>query len=150
MVIQDRCVICDIVAGKISAWIVDRDADLICFLPKTLEAYGHTLIAPKEHYSDIFSIPEHLLEIAIATTKKLAIYYRDRIGSSGINLLHASGKAAQQSVFHLHFHLIPRFDGDGLDTWPKISSAQYNKDEILEKLRLPHASAIATLDNRDS
>jgi histidine triad (HIT) family protein len=75
MVIQDRCVICNIVAGKIPAWIVYRDADVICFLPKTLEAYGHTLIASKEHYSDIFSIPENLLEIEIATAKKLAIHY---------------------------------------------------------------------------
>lgn len=134
---QTKCVICEIVAEKIPAWIVYQNAACICFLPKTLDAYGHTLIAPKVHYADIYSTPDRLLESVITTAKKIALYYRDRIGASGVNILHASGKTAQQSVLHLHFHLIPRFDGDGLDTWLKSPAQQYNKDEILEKLRLP-------------
>ncbi|WP_422615184.1 HIT family protein [Gloeocapsopsis crepidinum] len=71
-----------------------------------------------------------------ATVQSLAIHYNHRIGSSGTNLLHASGVSAQQSVFHLHFHLIPRFDGDGLDAWPKLPSAQYDKNELLERLQM--------------
>jgi histidine triad (HIT) family protein len=110
---QTNCVICDIVAGKIPAWIVYENAEIIGFLPKTLEAYGHTLIAPKVHYADIYSTPDRLLESVITTAKKLALHYCDRIEASGINILHASGKTAQQSVFHLHFHLIPRFDRFG-------------------------------------
>lgn len=53
-----------------------------------------------------------------------------------MNLLHASGVSAQQSVPHLHIHLIPRFDDDGLDAWPKFPALQYDKDELLEKLLL--------------
>ncbi|MCK4682067.1 HIT domain-containing protein, partial [Candidatus Bipolaricaulota bacterium] len=68
--------------------------------------------------------------------KKLAIHYNDRIGSSGVNVLHASGVSAQQSVPHLHIHLIPRFDDDGLDTWPNLPVLQVDKDELLEKLLL--------------
>jgi histidine triad (HIT) family protein len=133
---MNKCVICDIVAGKISSWIVYQHADVICFLPKTLEAYGHTLIAPKAHYPDVYSIPAALLGVVITTAQSLAIHYYHRIGSSGMNLLHASGVSAQQSVFHLHFHLIPRFNSDGLDMWPKLPSAQYDKDELLERLRV--------------
>nr|MBE9193735.1 HIT domain-containing protein [Gloeocapsopsis crepidinum LEGE 06123] len=95
-----KCIICDIVAGKIQSWVVYQNADVICFLPKTLEAYGHTLIAPKAHYPDVYSIPEALLTIVSATVQSLAIHYNHRIGSSGTNLLHASGVSAQQSVFH--------------------------------------------------
>jgi histidine triad (HIT) family protein len=137
---QRKCVICDIVTGKIPAWIVYQNEEIICFFPKTLEAYGHTLIAPKAHYADLYLTPDRLLESVITTAKKLAIHYRDRIGASGINILHASGKTAQQSVFHLHLHLIPRFDCDGLDTWWKSPAQYHNKDEILEKVRLPHES----------
>jgi diadenosine tetraphosphate (Ap4A) HIT family hydrolase len=63
------------------------------------------------------------------------------IGSTGINLLHASGVAAQQSVPHLHIHLIPRFDRDCLDAWPKLKIRQDNKDDLLKKLRLPSRTA---------
>jgi histidine triad (HIT) family protein len=46
---QTKCVICEIVAQKIPAWIVYKNTEIICFIPKTLEAYGHTVIAPKAH-----------------------------------------------------------------------------------------------------
>lgn len=133
---MNGCTICDIVADRTPAWIVYQDTDVICFLPKTLEAYGHTVIAPKAHYQDIYTTPEHLLEVIIVAAKRLSIHYKDKIGSSGVNLLHASGVSAQQSLLHLHIHLIPRFNNDGLNAWPKLSSTQYDKDELLEKLRL--------------
>lgn len=110
-----NCVICAIVAGSIPAWVVYRDADVICFLPKVMNAYGHTLIAPTTHYADIYTTLVHSLEKVMAAAQKLALHYATQIGSSGVNLLHASGASAQQSVFHLHFHLILRFEQDGLD-----------------------------------
>jgi histidine triad (HIT) family protein len=93
-------------------------------------------VAPKAHYPDLYTAPEALLVRLIVAVKKLAIHYNDRIGSSGVNVLHASGVPAQQSVPHLHIHLIPRFDDDGLDTWPKLPALQVDKDELLEKLLL--------------
>ncbi|MDY7079786.1 MAG: HIT domain-containing protein [Chloroflexota bacterium] len=134
--IMTNCVICEIVAGSIPSWIVYQDTEVICFLPKMPEAYGHTIIAPKVHYPDLYAAPEALLEHLIVAAKKLAVHYRDRIGSSGVNLLHASGVSAQQSVLHLHIHLLPRFDNDGLNAWPKFPTAQYDKNKLLEELRL--------------
>ena len=130
------CVICDIVANSIPSWIIFQDANVVCFLPKKLEANGHTIVASKAHFSDIYSSPELLLQTLITTTKKLAIHYKDKIGSTGINLLHASGLSAQQSIQHLHFHLIPRFENDGLNAWPNLSSKEYDKDEILKILKI--------------
>ena len=131
-----RCTICEIVADRTPSWIVYQDTDVICFLPKTLEAYGHTVIALKAHYLDLFTTPEHLLGAVINTAKKLAIHYHNQIGSSGVNILHASGVSAQQSVLHLHIHLIPRFDNDGLNAWPTFSAIQCDKDGLLQKLQL--------------
>lgn len=131
-----KCTICDIVTGRIPSWVVYQDADVICFLPKTLEAYGHTVIAPKVHHSDISTTPEPLLGAVINVAKKLAMHYNAQIGSSGVNILHASGVSAQQTVLHLHFHLIPRFDNDGVNAWPSFTTIQRDKDELLQKLQL--------------
>ncbi len=131
-----KCTICEIVAHKIPSWVVYQDDDVVCFLPATLEAYGHTIIAPKAHHSDLFNTPEHLLVAVITTAKKLALHYSNKIGSSGVNILHASGASAQQSVPHLHIHLIPRFDGDGLNAWPLFSSIRCDKDELMQKLKV--------------
>jgi len=62
--------------------------------------------------------------------------YRAKIGASGMNILHASGKDSQQSVPHFHFHIFPRFKDDGLDTWPKMEKKDFNAEEIWEKLKL--------------
>ncbi len=130
------CPFCDIVANKIPSWVIFQNASVISFLPIKLEAYGHTILAPKKHYVDIYSMPEILLKAIFVTAKNLSLHYKKRLGASGVNILHASGQAAQQSVFHFHIHLIPRFDNDDLDLWPNLNPKIYDKDELLKKLRV--------------
>ena len=130
------CVICQIVARKIPSWIVYEDSHTIGFLPLEVEVYGHTIIAPKTHYADIFEAATPVLCELTATAQCLAQHFKKCIGASGVNLLHASGGAAQQSVPHLHIHLLPRFDGDGLNAWPQFPSHDYDKDALLQKLKL--------------
>jgi histidine triad (HIT) family protein len=131
------CVICNLVSGSIPSWIVHRDSQVVCFLPKEPEAYGHTVIAPIDHYPDIYSGSEDSMGALMAAARKLALHYRERIGASGINLLHASGASAQQSVGHMHLHLIPRFEADGIDAWPALPGTDVGKDELLAALGLP-------------
>lgn len=131
---MNDCVICNIVSGSIPSWVVQRDSRVICFLPKEPEAYGHTIIAPIDHYPDIYSGTEESMGALMAAARSLALHYRQRIGASGINLLHASGSSAQQSVGHMHLHLIPRFDLDGIDAWPALPGTGMNKAGFLEVL----------------
>lgn len=133
---MDDCVICKLVNKELPSWVIYEDEDVICFLPLELEAFGHTVIAPKAHHVDLFSVPSDILGNMFAVIQKMALHYRKAIGATGINLLHTSGVSAQQSVPHLHIHLIPRFENDGLDAWPNFPETQHNKDELLEKLRL--------------
>jgi len=128
---MNDCVICSIVSGSIPSWVVHRDARVICFLPQELEVYAHTVIAPIDHYPDIYSGTEESMGALMAAAQSLALHYRQRFGASGVNLLHASGASAQQSVGHMHLHLIPRFDSDGVDAWPTLPGTEVNKDEFL-------------------
>ncbi|GIW67039.1 MAG: histidine triad protein [Candidatus Parcubacteria bacterium] len=130
------CVFCKIIKRKEPARIIYEDKDVICFLPKTIHVYGHTLIVPKKHYENLYDIPEKDLIKLIKTTKKLTLIYKKKIKATGVNLLHASGKDAQQSVFHFHFHLFPRFKNDNLDTWPKLPKIKVDPDELLKKLKI--------------
>ena len=131
---MDNCKFCQIINRKIPSWIVYENEKVICFLPQKLEVYGHTLIVPKQHYTDLYDIPEDILCELIKVSKKITIAYKEKINATGMNLIHASGVDGQQSVFHFHVHLLPRFKDDKLNTWPNLPKIETNKNELLEKL----------------
>jgi len=129
-----RCVFCQIAQKEIPAWIVFENKQVICFFPKVMNAYGHTLIAPKKHFQDIYDIPETLLNEIAAVIKKISLDYKLKIHATGMNLLHASGKDGQQSVFHFHVHLLPRFNDDKLNAWPNLPKPDIDRDNLLKIL----------------
>lgn len=131
-----NCIFCQI-ANKIApAKIIFENENIICFLPNNIEVYGHTLIAPKKHYADLYDISANVLSELIRVAQKLTLSYKKKINATGMNLLHASGKDGQQSVFHFHFHLLPRFKIDGLNTWPLLEKIEVDRDELWKKLRM--------------
>lgn len=132
---MNECVFCEISANKTESCIIYQTEDVICFLPLAPQVYGHTILAPRQHFSDIYSIPEPVLSDITITLKKLSVHYKEKIGASGINFLHASGATAQQSIFHFHIHLIPRFEKDNLNLWPELPHASYNRAEMCKILR---------------
>ncbi len=132
---MNNCIFCQIVDKKAPAKIIYENENVICFLTKKVEVYGHTLIVPKKHYVDLYDIPVDILCELIKVAQKLTHEYKQKIGATGMNLLHANGKDGQQSVFHFHFHLFPRFKNDGLDTWPNLVKIKVDIDELWNKLR---------------
>jgi len=109
------CLFCKIVKGEIPCHKIYEDKDFLAFLDVNPKREGHTLIIPKKHYQDVFDIPEEVFKGLMLVVQKLAKKLKNSGKVEGVNLLHASGKTAQQSVFHFHFHLVPRRAGDGLD-----------------------------------
>ena len=130
-----NCVFCKICSHELPGKIIYQDTIISCFLPRKAEVYGHLLIAPNKHYENIFDIPEAELSHIAQFTKKISIHLKERLGATGINILHARGLSAQQSVLHFHIHILPRFDNDGLDTWPRLEKKEYNREEIFEKIK---------------
>ncbi|MDR0369550.1 MAG: HIT domain-containing protein [Candidatus Peribacteria bacterium] len=129
-----NCVFCDIITKKLPAYIVHEDNNVIAILPKDMEVYGHTLVIPKKHYESIFDVEESDLHNVLSCVKHLSLHYQKTLGATGVNILNASGKDAQQSVFHLHFHIIPRFPKDKLDTRPKFPLCEIDKESVLKTI----------------
>jgi len=130
-----NCVFCQIVKKQAPAKIIYETKNVLCLLPAEMEVSGHTLVIPKKHYADLYEIPPVLLAEIIRVAQKLARSYRRKIKATGMNLVHASGRDAQQSIGHFHLHLLPRFKNDGLDTWPKLPRITGNREDLWKKLK---------------
>ena len=109
------CPFCDIIAGKLPASIVYRDDQCFAFMGINPINPGHVLVAPLRHAAGLAELDEpsgaHLFTIA----QRIAGAQRARLPECrGVNLLLADGKAAGQEVFHVHLHVIPRRENDGV------------------------------------
>ncbi|HWT95655.1 MAG TPA: HIT family protein [Solirubrobacteraceae bacterium] len=108
------CIFCKIVAGEIPATKVDEDERTIAFMDISPATRGHALVIPREHARDIHEIdPEDLAAVA-RTAQRVAKRAKDNLKADGVNLLQSSGEHAWQTVFHLHVHVIPRYEDDPL------------------------------------
>ena len=114
---MNNCIFCKIISKEAHAKIVFENEDILAFVPKEQVSKGHTLVVPRVHFENIFDIDKNTLEKLIAVSKDLSEQLAKENNATGVNLLHASGKDAQQSVFHFHLHVVPRHENDGLDLW---------------------------------
>jgi histidine triad (HIT) family protein len=130
------CIFCRIIARTAEALIIHEDDRTISFLAIKPTVPGHTLVVPKLHYADLYAIPDEALADAIACCRLHALRWRERVGSTGVNILNASGVDAEQSVFHFHFHLLPRFANDGYRTWPELRGGGPSREEMHARFRL--------------
>ena len=104
-------------------------------LPEGRLAEGHLLVIPKRHVADVFEANPSDLSAVAATVQRVSEALRQSIGASGVNILNASGPHSDQSVFHLHFHVVPRWHDDGLRTWPAGRSAHHVEVDYVAALR---------------
>ena len=100
------------------------------------DANGHTLVIPKKHYENVLDCEEETLKHVISAVQIISKHYVDDCGASGVNILNASGKDAEQSVFHLHFHILPRFEDDGLKVFPNLSKNKESLADLQAKLKM--------------
>ncbi len=111
---ESNCVFCKIARGEIPATKVYEDDRVIAFLDIGPLAEGHTLLIPKRHFGDIRDADGDILADLLRIVPRLARAIMQATGASGLNLLQNTGASSGQAVFHLHFHLIPRIEGDRL------------------------------------
>jgi diadenosine tetraphosphate (Ap4A) HIT family hydrolase len=125
----DDCIFCAIVAGRAEASVVHEDDDVIAFLDLHPVTPGHLLVVPKRHSVGLEDTdPETGRRVWSVAHDLARALRRSSLRTEGINLLLCDGEAAFQSVFHLHLHVIPRFDRDG---WSVIFEGQRAQDRAL-------------------
>ncbi len=81
---------------------------------------GHALVVPKEHYEGIFDTPSELLGKVHEVTKTVAAAVKQAVKADGISIVQQNGKAANQDIFHLHVHVIPRYAGEKMKPFHEL------------------------------
>jgi histidine triad (HIT) family protein len=132
---DSSCVFCKIVAGSIPALRVYEDADILAFLDVGPLAEGHLLVIPKPHVERLEDMSPDLIGQLARQLPRLAAAVVKATGVSGYNLLQNNGKVASQEVEHVHFHIIPRKQGDGLGyRWKAGSYPSGRGEEVRQRL----------------
>lgn len=109
---MNNCIFCKIANGEVSAETLYEDEKFRVILDQGSATKGHALILPKDHYADLFELPEETAGEVMKLAKRMMIKMRDKLGCEGFNLVQNNGDLAGQTVFHFHLHLIPRYRAD--------------------------------------
>jgi diadenosine tetraphosphate (Ap4A) HIT family hydrolase len=107
--VVEQCVFCKIARNEAPASFVYEDEDVIAFLDARPINEGHTLVITRKHYENIYEAPEEEIGHLFKIVKKVAHAVRKSEKADGISIIQNNGRAANQVIFHLHAHIIPRF-----------------------------------------
>lgn len=133
---DNACIFCRIAQKQVPANLVYEDEKALAFLDIRPLNEGHTLVIPKAHYETIFDIPQELITYLHGITKRVAIAVKKATKADGISIIQQNGKAASQEVFHLHVHVIPRYEGQKLPRFSDVKEADREKlSQTAEKIR---------------
>lgn len=132
---MDNCIFCQIARGEAPSWKVMETEKVYAFLDINPVNEYHTLVIPKAHYQDVFDTPASELKKVIEVVKEITTLYREKLDVKNVQIINSSGATAQQDVFHLHFHIVPRHKGDGQNIrWKTHPELRERFEEMLKAL----------------
>ncbi len=108
-----ECDFCRIIAGRAPANVVYEDERTLAFLDIRPANPGHTLVVPKQHVENVYGLSDADGAAVMLAARDVAVAIQAALQPDGLNLFQTNGRAAFQSVFHFHMHLIPRWWSDG-------------------------------------
>ncbi len=107
-----NCIFCRIIGGDEMVSLIHEDDEIIAFLDIQPLYAGHVLVVPKQHYKNLFYVPEDLAARTFATARRILPGLRKATGCRAVNLFSPNGAHGGQDVFHFHLHLIPVPEGE--------------------------------------
>jgi histidine triad (HIT) family protein len=125
--VDDSCIFCQVIKGTAPCFAVYEDEHNLAILEINRTPY-HTLVIPKVHSSDILSIAPEDLRSAMGAVRNVMDLYLEKFDFHDFQVLNNCGKYGQQTVWHTHFHIIPRFKDDG-NNWHTL-----RRDDLIAKL----------------
>jgi len=134
------CIFCKIVRGEIPSTKVYENDSVLCFLDVAPAVRGHSLVIPREHVENILEIPEDMAAHLHEVIRRVGRGIIQGLKADGFNVGMNNFQAAGQVVMHAHWHLIPRFHGDGLQLWPQY---KYDSNEEMQDFARKISSALS-------
>jgi histidine triad (HIT) family protein len=132
-----ECVFCELAAGRQPGQVVYRGPSAFAFFPLDQEVRGHTVVAPVVHVETWPELAGDLVGALFAAVQEVSRLLCARLSAAAVNVLFAGGPAAQQSMPHLHVHVLPRWPGDGVDAWPRLPGYEGDRDRDFRALTAP-------------
>lgn len=130
-----NCIFCKIANGEIPSKTLYEDDKFRVILDLGPASKGHALILPKNHYANLYELPEETAGEVMKLAKRMAAQMTERLGCEGFNLVQNNGELAGQTVFHFHMHLIPRYREDGQKIgWKPQEVSQEELEEIRKQI----------------
>ncbi|HKQ27957.1 MAG TPA: HIT family protein [Burkholderiales bacterium] len=130
------CVFCKIIAKQIPATAVCEDEHTFAFMDIGQVNPGHVLVTVNQHADNIFALADAQAAAVFRTAARVARAIGAAFSPQGLSVYQANGKAAGQTVFHFHIHLVPRYDGDGMQfTWPVKNPPRERLVAYAEKIK---------------
>ena len=132
---MENCIFCKIANHVIPSSVVYEDDDVIAFLDISQTTMGHTLVVPKKHFTNIFDIDEENAVEIMKAIRVVSNKLKEKLNVSAVNVINNSGELAGQTVMHIHFHVIPRYENDGIVISPKQTEPNFDLlKQIQEKI----------------
>jgi len=134
---DENCIFCKIANGEIPSNTLYEDDMFRVILDLGPATRGHALILPKQHFADLYELPEETAAEAMKLAKKMMTVMTEKLSCDGFNIVQNNGEVAGQTVFHFHMHLIPRYKDDGQQEklgWTPGKPSQEELQEIKETI----------------
>ena len=132
---KDDCIFFKIANGEIPSKTLYEDEEFRVILDLGPAAKGHALILPKEHYANLYELPDETAAKVMQLAKKMAVQMREKLQCDGFNLVQNNGEIAGQTVFHFHMHLIPRYENDGQKIgWASLEPTAEELEEVKNQI----------------
>lgn len=133
---DSNCIFCKIANGEIPSRTIEENDMFKVVLDVGPATKGHALILPKDHYTNLYDLPEDVATEVYKTAKKIALKMKEKLGCDGVNIVQNNEEAAGQTVFHFHMHVIPRYKDDGqVIGWKPGQPTAEELDAIAEVLK---------------
>ena len=131
---MNDCIFCKILNGSLPSYKVYEDNKVFAFFDILPISPGHTIVIPKNHSSDVEGVASEEFSAMAVAVKRIGKAMMDGLGVKGYSVFLDNKSAANQHVPHVHFHVVPRVEGDGLGRWPQSGYGQDEAEECLKKI----------------
>ncbi|MCF7861985.1 HIT family protein [Candidatus Woesearchaeota archaeon] len=135
------CIFCKIASGEIPCKKIYDDQHVLSFLDINPASKGHCLVITKKHYEKFNDIDPEVLVSLIKAVQLVSKKIEAELGPDGYNIINNNGSSAGQTVAHVHFHIVPRTEGDGIiQPWEPTSPEGSELDELQKRLRIENGN----------